>query len=1179
MESVLSFPLGEASKSLMKTLGAEITLIKNAPDELENLKRLKTVIANVQQDVAGQELSQQHAGWLDEMIDAAYDIEDIIDLSSTEILRRRSYNNRKLTRYTCRVIDFFSYTNNPLIFRHKIGKSVQKTFARLANIAKEKGYHLTLSGRDGVENLSTKMPETFSEMGGDVVLGRDHDLKIILEQLLFKEETNIEVLVLVGMGGVGKTALAKLVYNNSQVDALFGERKLWVCVSEIFDLSKICKHVIEQIDGECKVKGLQALSKKLKELLQTNIYLLVLDDVWTNSSLTLDSWSNMKLLFHNCKILLTTREENVKSVILPEPYMHRVGCLPEDASWSLFKNIAFSNGNVPEELKDISKSIMKKCKGVPLAVRVLGSMMRKKNFIYWKEIEKNNIFDPNIEGENRIFSILKFSYHNLPLKSKFCFVYCSIFPKDSDIEKIELIQQWAGNGFISLNEGNKIFEDLLSRCFFQDVEKDVYGSITTFKMHNLIHDLAEAIAKSLQYGIFDDSIRDRKQVRYLSMILNMGEEVSYSDISIKLKDACVLRTLQSSSSDIVSEKFLDNCFTKFKFLRVLVCSGQYKLKHVPASIDNLKLLRYVDFSYMGITRLPETICNLPNLQTLKINYCFNLTVLPKKLRKLSELRYLENDRCIGLDSMPVGIDRLSLLQTLNTFVVNDGGTNLNELRHLDHLKRSLCIRNLDRIQNVVLENGILNRKNNLASLELLWRLQEENEVTNQNDEKVLQALQPHPNLKSLNITRFNGFFIPLDMSCLQSLIYMKISDCKNLTTLPNDICSFQSLTHLKIKKCYNLTSLSNDMCSLQSLTHLKIKHCYNLTSLPNDMCSLQSLTHLKISYCRNLTTLPNDVCFLQSLTHLKISDCRNLTTLSNDMGCFQSLTHLEISSFENLTSLFNDMSFLQSLTHLKIKDFENLTSLPNDMGCLQSLTHLEISSFENLTSLPNDMSSLQSLIHLKIKDFENLTSLPNDMGCLQSLTHLVIVHCQNLTSLPNDICRLKSLTTLTIKSCPSLVDVSFSLEYLTSLKEIEVADCDQWIRNWSDDAISRICSVEKHSWISICSKDDDLLSRWLRKKINSTKILDRLHINGGHGNNNFSLMYVPHELSICCFKQKKLPEELVHVQDLKYLCIENCPNISYLPDGMKKPQFLWIEDCPMLERYCKKRRYKYDDYN
>ncbi|KMZ57303.1 NB-ARC domain-containing disease resistance protein [Zostera marina] len=789
------------------------------------------------------------------MMDAAYDIEDIIDLSSTEILRRRSNNP---------VIDFF--TNNPLIFHRKIGTSTQKTFDRLTNIAKEREYHLPLSGRGGVENLSTKMSESISKMGEDVVLGRD--LKIILEQLLFKEKTNIEVLVLVGMGGVGKTTLAKLVYNDSQVDVIFGKRKFWVCVSEIFDPSKIIKLVIEQIDGNpCQLEGLQALSKKLKEFLETNMYLLVLDDV---------------------------------------------------------------------------------C-------------------------------------------------HNLPLNSKFCFVYCSIFPKDSVMRKIELIQQWAGNGFISLNEGNEIFDDLLSRCFFQDVEKDVYGSITTFKMHDLIHDLAESIAKSLQCGILDDSIQDRnlsdrKQVRYLSIILNMGkeEEASYSDISIKLKDARVLRTLQLLSSGIVSKTFLDNCFTKFKFLRVLVCSN---LKDIPPSIDNLKLLRYVDFSKTRIKRLPETICNLQNLQTLKLNECFALHILPKKLRKLSELRYLENDGCYYLDSMPDGMDHLSLLQTLNTFVVNDGGKNLNELRHLDHLEESLRIQNLNRIQNVVLENGILNRKSKLVSLELDFECDWE-PTKGSDDEKVLQAaLQPHSNLKSLYIIKFGGFFIPLDMS------------------------SLQSLTSLQILVCPNLTTLSNNMNFLRSLIHLEISYCQNLTSLPNNMGSLQSLTHLEIDCCPSLISLPNDISSLQSLTHLLISDCPKLTTLPNNMGSLQSLTHLEISYCKNLTCLPNSMGSLQSLTHLDISGCKNLTCLPNSMGSLKSLTHLKIYSCENLTTLPNSMSSLTSLTQLILYECPNLTTLPNDMDSLQSLTHLKIYSCPNISRLPDGMEKLEGLI---INNCPML---------------------------------------------------------------------------------------------------------------------------------------------------------------
>ncbi|KMZ56821.1 NB-ARC domain-containing disease resistance protein [Zostera marina] len=1168
MEALVALSLNKVYDHLQIALGEEYELIKKAPNELEKLKRLKLVIFNVQKDVVIDHDSNQYTltDWLDEMNDAAYDVEDTIDIFETEKMRtlhRRSNNIKMTTRFIYRVIDFFS-SANPLFFRHKMGSSVQKRLGRLTDIVNERGYHLTHSGSSGVVgNLGTNMHDTFSYIGGDVVLGREEDLEIIIKRLL-KVQTTMEVVVLVGMGGVGKTALAKLVYNDSQVNALFGERKVWVCVpGGIVDLPKILKLVIEQIDpnSSSKLEGLQALTKKLIELFEENMYLLVLDNVWTNASLSMYSWSEMKSLFRNCKIMVTTREEKVTSVISSESYMHRVKCLPEDVCWSLFMKMAFgdkkcqaSQSIVRSALEKIGKRIVEKCKGLPLAVRVLGSMMgRNQDHSYWMEIEKSNIFE-SIEGENEIFGILKFSYNNLPSKSRFCFAYCSIFPKASVMNKMDLIQQWTDSGFIVPNHSNQtkemehigkeIFEDLLSRCFFQDVEEDYLGNIKSFKMHDLIHDLAQSIAK-YHCGILNNEnqvgfLSNKTKIRFLS--IDMGKEAS-SEIPIKLDDIPTLRTLQSFSPQIINEVFLVDCFTRLKFLRVLNCSGA-SIDDVPSSIDSLKLLRYVDFSKTYIKKLPETVCRLQNLQTIKLNFCMFLIGLPKNMRKLSKLRHLEINDCDRVDTMPVRMDQLSLLQTLSNFTVNNDGANLNELRQLK-LGGSLIVEYLGRTRNVAkildLSDGIFTSKENLISLDLSWerRIRRSGRFVEMNekiDEHVLSILQPHANLKQLRITSFDGIRFPTWMSdSSQLLVSITLDNCNQCLNLP----AFGQLRYLRILNVMGLKRVEN------------IDETFYGVSETDGFPSLEELQLINMPAFREWSDVPSRTIF-PKLSSLKLQ-----------------LQHLEV------------MPQIPTLRQLSISECKSLFLL-RLVAKLPSLSTLDIGDISNLTCLTDDyFKSLTALKKLSIWCCENLESFSETaLKCTSSLQHLEITYCSMFKSLPQNMACLQSLKNLEIEYCSSLVNVSDGLKCLNSLslRSIKIVGCFG-IKYWSDHAIQKISSVEE-SRIEICSKDNvELLSRWLQ---NSKEILQSLRINGGHGTGQHTIYRVPGKrvVSICCFEKLEVfPKELMNMSVLERLEIVDCPNFSCLPSGRLNVKYLGIENCHLLKAHCEGQGYLISNVN
>ena len=243
--------------------------------------------------------------------------------------------------------------------------------------------------------------------------------------------------------------------------------------------------------------------------MEGGIYLLVLDDVWNKDPLKWESLISCLLgITSNVgnNIIVTSRKSNVPNVtgILPRCHLEK---LSDDECWYIMKKKISHNEIVPLtlDLEAIGRDIAKKCGGVPLAAKVLGGMMyRKKEKGEWLAIRDNGIWNSE-DGSNEMLQILKLSFNCLPSPSlKQCFAYCSIFPKDYEIKKEELILLWMAEGFLQPSQGssyvmedigNKYFDILLTNSLFQDVEKDDCGNVKSCKMHDLVHDLALSISK------------------------------------------------------------------------------------------------------------------------------------------------------------------------------------------------------------------------------------------------------------------------------------------------------------------------------------------------------------------------------------------------------------------------------------------------------------------------------------------------------------------------------------------------------------------------------------------------------------------------------------------------------------------------------------------------------------
>jgi hypothetical protein len=377
----------------------------------------------------------------------------------------------------------------------RIEAKLGKIFEKLERLIKHKGDLRRIEGAVGGRPLSEKTTPLVNE---SYVYGRDADREAIMELLRRNEENgpNVVVIPIVGMGGIGKTTIAQLVYNDSRVDDLF-ELKVWVWVSEIFDVTRVMDDILKKVNAS--VCGIKDPDESLKEELEGKMVLLVLDDVW---NIEYSEWDKLLLPLQyagqGSKTVVTTRNESVARVMQTVNPSYSLKGIGDEDCWQLFARHAFSgvNSGALPHLEAFGREIVRKCKGLPLAAKTLGGLLHSEGDAKeWERISNSNMW--GLSNEN-IPPALRLSYYYLPSHLKRCFAYCAIFPKGYTFMKNELITLWMAEGFLVQSRGDveterigeKYFNDLVSRSFFQKSSNDP----SSFIMHELIIDLAEYVS-------------------------------------------------------------------------------------------------------------------------------------------------------------------------------------------------------------------------------------------------------------------------------------------------------------------------------------------------------------------------------------------------------------------------------------------------------------------------------------------------------------------------------------------------------------------------------------------------------------------------------------------------------------------------------------------------------------
>ncbi|KAB2607254.1 disease resistance protein RGA4 [Pyrus ussuriensis x Pyrus communis] len=1064
-EVVLTFAAEGILKKVLSLAQKEFKFAWGFKAELEKLKESFTKIELLLNNVADKPQDPPIEAWVKKLKDIAHDAEDVLDELEYEGYRRKVEIQNHMKK---KVLNFFSLSN-PLAFRLQMAPKFQKINASLVDLKSEASLlGLVSKNKDATSQGIRWGRQTDAFFGKDEIpVGRKADVSKIVTTLTDSKynKENLAVMAIVGMGGLGKTTLAKSIYNEDSIDKFF-EKKIWISPSK---------------DNRNAV--LTNLQKELKD----KRYLLVLDDVWNEDK---EKWEHLVDCLSKLnssggsKIIVTTRSGNVASIaekLLPR---HELGKLSVDECWSVMKDRAFPNSSahIAPEFQKIGREIAENCGGVPLVAKILGGILHtKKSIEEWSLFKNSRIWNNLPKGEDGIMPVLKLSFDNLESPSlKQCFAYCSMFKKDFEIQRDHLIQLWMAQGLLhpSFGEskdmeeiGNEYFDILLQSSLFQDATMDYQGIISTCKMHDRVHDMAELVSKS-ESLLGDLCGRDNTlEIRHVARVSTSTLE------NIPARSVGKFRSLFSDDGKVPT-----NILPQFKALRVLNLSYAI-IEEFPISVGRLKHLRYLDISNTSFRALPKSIGKLYNLQTLRATNCA-LKEFPKELQNLINLRHIYFDEDI---KFPKGISRLNCLRTLPYFSVgNEIGHQIEELAGLKQLKGQLIVCNLEHVKNgEEAKKAKLEDKTKVCHLEFIWTA-DRLTTDNNEEEDVLEGLRPYPELKSLSIENFMGIRFPSWMMSgslpLNNLKKIQLLGCRKCEVVP-PLGHLPNLTELEIRGMTNLKCIGAEFYSY-GLVHnvattsketitlfptLKVLHIFAcddliewkeapLSNLPNRPDTLPLLEELTIERCPSLELIPITQS-MASLRELEI-ECISLQSTS-DLRTMTSLRRLEIRGCERLESWVSSLQFPLSLETLSIRGMPNLHILPS-LDHLHSLRTLSIANWRNLKYLPTGLQWPTGLETLMIGGFwEELDSFPDfEVGSLMHLTRLVLYGWPKLKSLPQQIQHLTSLTELWISSFEGVETLPKWLGSLTSLTSMGIEGCKNLKNLPSVQAMQRLTKLE-----------------------------------------------------------------------------------------------------------------------
>ncbi|KAJ4760765.1 Disease resistance protein RGA2 [Rhynchospora pubera] len=957
-----------------------------------------------------------------------------------------------------------------------------------------------------------RSPGTTSEVGKE---------SMKLKKPVLIRNWKLPVLPICGLGGMGKTTIAQIVYNNDIVKEVFDQRA-WVYVSEKFDVTTIMKKIIDLLGDSSSSSSShrELIERKLIKTIENRRFFLVLDDIHDGIE---SKWSDLFSVLSNGAvgsfILLTTQSECVAKRIGNMSIIINLDALELEWFDLLFKSYAFGElfnydresgsssitckNNAPKaqvnnltedklsDLECIATKIGEKLHGLPLAGRVIGKMLYNKlDKGHWGKTLKNNLWDDESTCEEILVS-LSIGYKDLDPDVQQCFKFCAIFPKHYVFDRNTLVQMWLAHDFdfvqpkggesfklntkeIKLEDiGGQRFDKLVERSFFQTTFHD-----GKYVMHDLIRELAIAVSRKEEFFYVNglDNKISNVITRHVGMNCDGSNQEEISPICTNLRTMVLFGNWIKYSGESIS-----NIFGKSNSLRLLDLSYiGIKGNACLDAICRQSHLRFVDLSFSGIDFIPDTFCELYHLQVLDVQGC-EFRKLPTRMNKLINLRYLyASAETLSLIS---GIGELTNLQELKEFRIGDSnGHKISELRDMNEISGHLLLTNLQNVTNQ--EDAAtcqLGKKRYLKSLELTFS----NKMDGRLGLEVLQPLKPSPSVEMLTI-RGGGDSLPgwvwSTQSGFSNLKCIEVIDF-SLTTLPA-FGELPSLEVLRFTGLYDLEMVGDEFYGrfdvvFPSLKELQFSGMAILRTWSDAPAEKKSFLVLKkiLLNCNALMEMPTKI-FTSSVVELELSVCFKTNNIERILQRMPYLTHLSIATYYDDLSI--DCTVMRFLEVLCLVDVKRLFFVGGLM-CLVNLRKLRIEGFNEIRELfvvgPNIEQTCQqnrflTSLHLDHRS-HSTQNLPiaGSLGYLRSLLIRKSPVIEYTEEEGRWFSQLTSLETLEFSGCSKLRGLPSTLPMLTKLKKLTIAGCHK-ISSLPESGLPRSLT---ELYITECS--DELLRR------------------------------------------------------------------------------------------------------